>query len=284
MDWMNKLERKIGRYAIPGLQKYLVISVLVGYALSFFAGGLLEYLAFNANAILHGQIWRLITWVISPLPVGGSIFSLLFLICLIPMGRNLEMVFGSFKMNVYIIGGILLSDIGGILVFLIWGIPVYMTTYYILFSMFLALALCMPDATVSLYFVLPIKMKWMLVLYGAEILYEIFIYFQAGIAYGSWVIGFVYTTQIIFAVLNLILFFVFARNRVSGKQKKRQREFYSQMREPRPGSGISKHKCAICGRTEADDPELVFRYCSKCVGNYEYCQEHLFTHEHIKGM
>ena len=47
-------------------------------------------------------------------------------------------------------------------------------------------------------------------------------------------------------------------------------------------SNITKHKCAICGRTERDGDDLEFRFCSKCNGNYEYCNEHLFTHEHVK--
>ena len=58
-------------------------------------------------------------------------------------------------------------------------------------------------------------------------------------------------------------------------------EFKRQMAEPRPGSGITRHKCAVCGRTEVTNPELEFRYCSKCEGNFEYCQDHLFTHQHI---
>ena len=51
---------------------------------------------------------------------------------------------------------------------------------------------------------------------------------------------------------------------------------------PDKGAGMLVHKCAICGRTSIDHPELSFRYCSKCNGNYEYCQDHLFTHEHVK--
>ena len=49
---------------------------------------------------------------------------------------------------------------------------------------------------------------------------------------------------------------------------------------PKSGAGSARHKCAICGRTENDDPNLSFRYCSKCTGNKEYCQDHLFTHTH----
>lgn len=284
MNWMQKLEKKWGRYAIPSLHKYLVIAVAIGYVISYLGGDRINYLTFNASAILHGQVWRLVTWIFTPPASSGIFFTLLFLLCLIPMGRSLEGFFGAFKMNVYIIGGILLSDIGGLLVYFIFKMPVYLSVYHILFAMFLALALCMPDATVNLYFILPIKMKWMLVIYVAELAYEIFTYFQMGVAMGVWTVGFVYSTEIIFALLNLVLFFFFAQVRISRKHKKRQKEFRAQMKEPRPGSGISKHKCAICGRTENDDPNLVFRYCSKCAGNYEYCQEHLFTHEHIRGM
>jgi hypothetical protein len=150
------------------------------------------------------------------------------------------------------------------------------------------LGLFMPDATVRLYFVLPIRMKWLVIVYVLELGYEIFSYFRAGASMGGTaaaiVVGIMYSTQIVLALLNLVLFIFFCRHHVSHKQKKRQKEFKSQFSQPRPGSGIAKHKCAICGRTEQDDPTLTFRYCSKCAGNYEYCQEHLFTHEHVRPM
>ena len=41
------------------------------------------------------------------------------------------------------------------------------------------------------------------------------------------------------------------------------------------------HKCAVCGRTDTDYPNLEFRYCSKCVGNYCYCMDHINNHVHI---
>ena len=43
----------------------------------------------------------------------------------------------------------------------------------------------------------------------------------------------------------------------------------------------ARHKCAVCGRTELDAPDLEFRYCSKCAGDHEYCSEHLYTHTHV---
>lgn len=279
MNFMDKLERKWGRYAIFDLHKYFVYAFFIGYVLNYFDIPIMNYLTFSVSDILKGQIWRLVTWVFC-CPTDG-IFTLLFMLCLIPMGRTLEHFLGVFRMNVYLIGGVLVNIIGGILVYVITsiifgvGIPIYLSTYYILLSTFMALAICVPDATVNLYFILPIKMKWMLVIYFLELGYELYSYFSAG-----FLIGCMLGSQIVFALLNLFLFFYLARVRVSRKQKKRQQEFHAQFSQPRPGSGITKHKCAICGRTELDDSNLSFRYCSKCTGNKEYCHDHLFTHEH----
>lgn len=280
MNLMQKLEQKWGRYAVYNLHKYVIFAYFIGFVLSYLAPGVVSYLQFSLPAILQGQIWRLVTWVFCT--NGGGIFTLLFLLCLIPMGQNLERFLGTFRMNVYLIGGMLLNVVGGILVsavFLALGIslPIYLSNYYILLSIFMALAICMPDATVNLYFILPIKMKWMLVVYLLELLYEIYVYYSVGGIITVAILG----SQVIFALLNLFLFFHFSKIRPTRKQKKVQREFHAQMASaPRPGSGITRHKCVICGRTEVSNPELSFRYCSKCTGNKEYCQDHLFTHTH----
>ena len=281
MNFMNKLEKKWGKYSIYNFQKYVIFAYFIGFALSYFSPESMSYLQFSVPAILQGQVWRLFTWVFCI--TGSGVLTLLFLACLIPMGQHLEMFLGTFRMNVYLIGGMLLNLIGGILVyvfsFLILGVglPVYLTNYYILLSMFMALALCMPEATVHLYFLIPIKMKWMLVVYLVELAYEIYVYYSSGGIILVAILG----TQVILALLNLFLFFRLSKIRLTRKQKKVQREFHAQMAStPRPGSGITRHKCVICGRTEVSDPDLTFRYCSKCSGNKEYCQDHLFTHTH----
>lgn len=282
MNWMEKLERKWGRYAISDLHKYFALALLLGIVINTVKPELLSYVAFSVPEILHGQIWRLVTWVIYP--QSGDVFMIIFLLCLIPMGRHLEHFIGTFRMNVYIFGGIILSALLAIAVygvtFLIFGqgFPVLLSSYYILLSIFMALAICMPDAMVSIYGIFPVKMKWMLFLYLAELAYELYQYFSM-----HWVFGVVLGTQIVAALLNLVLFFAFSNIRLSRKQRKRQQEFRQKMNAatPRPGSNITRHKCAICGRTENDDPSLIFRYCTKCTGNKEYCQEHLFTHTHM---
>lgn len=290
---MDKLERKFGKYAIPNITRYMIFANLIGYFLALIGQNtIMQYLDFSAAHIFHGQIWRLITWIFVPAS-GLSFWTLLFILCLLMLGQNLEHALGTFRMNVYFWGGIIISDIGGLLIGGITylagirvpiygmtsGLPIYLTMYYILFSLYLMLGILMPEAEVRLYFVLPIKMKWLTIVYVIELAYEIFSYFRMG-----WMYGIMFGTEIVLAFLNLLLFVYSCKNHVSRKQKKRQKQFQAQFAQPRPGSGITKHKCAICGRTELDDPNLTFRYCSKCAGNYEYCQDHLFTHQHIGSM
>lgn len=291
MNWMDKLERKLGRYAVPNLSRYFVGAIVLGYVLSMLSPGFTDWISYDVSAILHGQIWRLFTWIFMP-TTSLDFFGLLFLLCVLMWGSSLESMLGTFRMNVFLWGGVILSDVGGILIYVITkltlgtGASIYLSTYYILMSMLLALAICMPEGEVRLYFVLPIKMKWMLVFELLYLAYIVFNTFKTMIAYANgtwlgWVLGLVQSSQIILAVANMFLFFWASKTHISRKQKKRQREFHAQFSNPRPGSGISQHKCVICGRTELTNPELQFRYCSKCTGNKEYCQDHLFTHTHI---
>lgn len=291
MNWMDKLERKLGRYAVPNLSRYFVGAIVLGYVLSMLSPGFTDWISYDVSAILHGQIWRLFTWIFMP-TTSLDFFGLLFLLCVLMWGSSLESMLGTFRMNVFLWGGVILSDVGGILIYVITkltlgtGASIYLSTYYILMSMLLALAICMPEGEVRLYFVLPIKMKWMLVFELLYLAYIVFNTFKTMIAYANgtwlgWVLGLVQSSQIILAMANMFLFFWASKTHISRKQKKRQREFRAQFSNPRPGSGISQHKCVICGRTELTNPELQFRYCSKCTGNKEYCQDHLFTHTHM---
>ena len=155
-----------------------------------------------------------------------------------------------------------------------YSISTGFSTNFINLSIFLAFALSYPDMQVLLMFVIPIKMKWMAIVYGVLVVLEFFTSGWAG------------KVSIVMSLLNFIIFFLSTRNlnRYTPHEIHRRQQFKAQMRQPRPGSGITKHKCAVCGRTELDDPNLEFRFCSKCEGNYEYCSDHLFTHQHMKRM
>lgn len=279
MNFLNKLERKIGKYAIPNLSLWLVVTYAIGYLMMYMTPGLLSYLTLEPAYILQGQVWRIITWVLIP-PSGGNIFFYIIMIMLYySLGSALERTWGTFRFNVYIFGGVIFTILGAFVTYAILyfmgsfalGIGYYVTTYYINMAIFLAFAVCFPDMQILLWFIIPVKMKWMAYVYAALTIFD---FIRAGMP-GR--------IAIVAALLNFIVFYLSTRDyrRVSPKEIHRRHEFRAQTRSvQRPG--VTKHKCAICGRTEEDDPTLEFRFCSKCQGNYEYCQDHLFTHEHVK--
>ena len=294
MKFIDKLERKFGKYGIENLTIYIIVSYVLGYALMILNPSVLSMLSLNVTKILHGQIWRLITWVIYPPSTSSTIwFVIAILFFYYPISASLERTWGSFRFTLYILSGIVFTVISAFILYFLTGgvLDAYLngaqfSTYYISLSIFLAYALTYPDMQVMLYFVIPIRMKWMLIFELVYLGYQVVRIFSIGIAsYGTGMgilVGVLNCVQIVVPVLNMFWFFHAMKTRLSGKQKKRQKEFRAQFSQPRPGSGIARHKCAICGRTELTNPELQFRYCSKCVGNREYCQDHLFTHQHVK--
>lgn len=164
-----------------------------------------------------------------------------------------------------------------------------MDTWYLNLSLFFAFAALYPDIQLLLFFVIPIKIKWLAILDGLYFIYAIVQAFLP--AYGGDVFGIYYKANALAAfisILNFIIFFLSSRNMkpYTPGQMKRKNDFKRKMRHAeRPVNSYAngaKHRCAVCGRTELDDPNLEFRYCSKCNGNYEYCQDHLFTHTHVK--
>lgn len=302
MNWLNKLERKFGRFAIPNLIVWLIGAYSIGFVLSMSNAGIINYLNFQPHLIFQGQVWRIFTWIFQP--TSNSVLSLLIMMVFYyQLGTSLERTWGTFRFNAYIIGGMLFTILGalflyGILYFFMGSSVALMasglmgglvSTQYINMSIFLAFATLYPNMQVMLYFIIPIKMKWMAWVYAAIIILDIVSTFSAIYhSYGTvslaiWVTV-IKAVTIIMSLLNFLIFFLSTRNlqRYTPHEIHRRQQFKQQMREPRPGSGITKHKCAVCGRTEVTNPELDFRFCSKCEGNYEYCQDHLFTHQHIR--
>lgn len=275
-NWLDKMERRFGRYAIRNLTMYLLAGYAIGYLLSFTMPQLLTYFTLEPALILKGQVWRLLSWVIIP-PNDNIIFVIFMMLLYYSLGNTLESYWGAFRYNVYIFSGILFTVIGAFIVNgLIGGITGFgslYSTYYINMSIFLACASIMPDYQLLLYGIIPIKMKWLAILDVVLLAVDAV---QGGL---------IIRIVIIASLLNFIIFFFCNRNLRghSPKQAARRKKFQKQISRPQNQyAGSAKHRCAVCGRTELDDPTLEFRYCSKCNGNYEYCQEHLFTHEHVK--
>lgn len=284
MDWLSKLERRFGKYAIPNLMYYIIIMYAGGFILQLINPSFYyQYLSLDASAILHGQIWRIITFMIQP-PSTSVIFIIFALYLYYMIGTQLERAWGAFRFNVYFFAGILFHVLAAILVYLITGISLPIDTWYLNMSLFFAFAALYPNVQFLLFFVIPVKVKWLALLDGAYFLYTVILAFLP--SYGGGIFGIIYKANAVAAVvsiLNFIIFFLGSRNMkpYSPKQVKRKREFQKKIRPVNTYANGAKHRRAVCGRTELDNPNLEFRYCSKCNGNYEYCQDHLFTHTHV---
>lgn len=273
MNWINKLERKFGRYAIHNLMYYIIILYGVGFVINLIEPNFYGlFLSLNAQAILHGQVWRIITFLIQP-PSNSLIFIIFALYLYYMIGIQLERQWGAFRFNLYFFTGVLLHVLISILMYVITGNIYLLDTTYLNLSLFFAFAATYPDMQFLLFFIIPVKVKWLAVLDGVLFLVSI----VQSVMYHNYAPA----IAAIISIANFLLFFFSTRNykRVSPKEIRRKKTYH---KEVRSAQGLTKHKCAVCGRTELDGENLEFRFCSKCDGNYEYCQDHLFTHQHVK--
>ncbi len=279
MKFFNEMERKYNRYAIPNLMYYIVILYAVGLAVYvvnpvIFWRIYKSYLCLDGRAILHGQIWRLVTFLIFPPSFGSFRFTSVFfgIIALFmyhSLGQTLENVWGSFRFNVFFLMGVLTQGLACLIGYVVFKQEWMLTTGFLNSSIFLAFAMYFPDAQFLLFFVLPVKAKWLAVAESAVYLYS-FIFGGAA-----------ERCELVVSLANILIFFLMTRNyrRYAPKEIRRKNNFKKETKILPKGS--TRHRCAVCGRTELDGAELEFRYCSKCEGNYEYCQDHLYTHKHV---
>lgn len=289
MKWYYKLERKFGKYAIPDLMRYIVALYAIGFVIYVFGDGFYQkYLALNMEMVFRGQIWRLVTFILEP-PSTSIIFVFFALYFYYLMGNVLERAWGAFRFNLYYVVGVFMHIVAALIIYLVFGVSITFNTYYLNLSLFLAFATIMPDVQVLLMFIIPIKVKWVAYLDMLILGLTIICGFLSGflplnILRGLYEIG-IYANPVsaIAALLSVLNFFVFysttrSFKRMTPKEIKRRAEYKHKVRM---GSSGAKHRCAVCGRTEEDDENLEFRYCSKCQGSYEYCSDHLYTHKHV---
>lgn len=314
MKFLYKMEKKYGKYAISDLSKKIVICFAIGYILSLLSPTVYSYLIFSPYHIfVEHQFWRIFTWIFTT-PGSFDIFTLVMLFFYWSIGTSIERSIGKFCYNLYIFSGMIFATIGMLIVSAIKYFPIAdvikdmsadnldklsdvyffyvggatgssMMTYYMTVAIFLGFALIYSDAMVMLYFVIPFKVKWLayidLIFMGYEFVKSNNLFIQVVIAA---------------YFLSFLLMYLIMKKYDRGYARKNMGNSFSRMKRKKAynrqsvdndkvitmPSAITRHKCAICGRSERDDAELEFRFCSKCNGNYEYCSEHLYTHEHIK--
>lgn len=284
MDFLTKLERKYGKFAIPNLTMILIGGFILGYMIEIMQPEALALINLNPAKIMQGQVYRLITWIIMP-PGTVSILVIITLMFYFSIGRTLENTWGDFRYTLYILSGIVFTDIGVVVTYLVMKLigqaelaaffAEYSntSTYYLCMSLFLAYAFMFPDMQVLLYFIIPIRVKWLGYLDIAYLIVAILSHGMMGYYAGM--------VTVIMSVFNFILFYLLSKgkSRMTLAHRKRKKSYKKEVRQTQI---LTRHKCAICGQTEEDDPNLEFRYCSQCKGNYEYCNNHLYTHPHKK--
>ena len=284
---LNKMERKLGRFAVPHLMYYVIIIYAAGAVIGLVAPDVYySYLALDFGKVLHGQVWRLFTFLLEPYPLNSfmSYFWLAIELYLYYyIGTSLEQMWGTFRFNVYYISGVLCNIIAAGVLYAVFGDMIYpIGLSYISRSLFLAFAVVFPDIRLLVMFIIPVKMRWLGYLYGGYLAYEVVTYLLYGTKEGI-----AMAVAIVIAVANFLVFFFSTwrvrkitaedvRRKTAGIQ--RQAKFKQQTNNV---VSFPRHRCTVCGRTERDNPDLEFRFCSKCQGEHEYCMDHLYTHEHI---
>lgn len=283
MNFLNKLERKYGKYAISNLMLYIVLgqAVVLGCTLLTGSTALINFIYFNPLLIIKGQVWRLFTFIF--IPNSNSIIFFLFAAFLYySIGASLERTWGEFKFNLYYLLGVIFNMVGLLAVQLIfyrsaeYGNMFYWVnygniTYYLNLSLFLAFAALYPDVEFMLYMILPIKVKYLAFLDLALLGY-------------SFITG--TTASRVLIIMSLLNFFLFFKDYLVRKKPHIQRQTATPRHRGELKQGpplkVAFHKCTVCGKTELTDPDMEFRYCSSCNGNYEYCMDHLSNHTHIQ--
>ena len=214
MTFYQKLERRFGKYAVPNLMKYICVIYVVGYLIQMFNPLLyFYYLDLDAEAILHGHIWRIITFIFYP-PSTSFLWMIVALFVYYSLGMTLERVWGTFKYNFFYFTGVILLVLSAILIYLVTGYSVQLYPTYMTFSIFLAYALTFPDTTFLLYFIIPIKAKWLAI---AEVVLYLF-YFVALPGLGNKV-------AILMSLLNVALFFLLTNQRPKNRNIYNMRDF-----------------------------------------------------------
>ena len=287
---MNRLRKRFDRFCfknrekgIPNLMLYIALGSAVVNILSIVdkTDTLYYVLCFSRSAILQGQVWRLITYPLT-FSAGNILLTAIALLCYFSLGRAMENLWGTLRFNLFYFTGVVLMDI---YCMLFDGMA---DVSYLNMSLFLAYATMYPDAKFLFLYIIPVKARVFALIDLALVLYSLLVY------------PFPYNLFPVIALANYFLFFgkdvlnvlpVSWRLNAARLFKKKPAKKKGTIPFPSAGSYQATavrptapytHRCAVCGRTDVSDPDLEFRYCSRCAGYHCYCHDHISNHTHVQ--
>ena len=280
---MNRLSQKFERFClkhrdrgIPNLMLWIALANAAVYIVSLIDPSqlLVRVLSYSRDAVLAGQVWRLLTFIFVPNVTGGFFGPLMLAILFFfyyRIGQMLERTIGVFKFNLFYFSGVLLLDLAGLL-------GMYVAADSLHYSLLLAFAAAYSDAQVLLFLVIPVRVKYLAWFYLGLTVFEMI------------------TTRSLLPLIPLLSFVFFfwdmlpnllpenlkykLRN-AHDRPKARPSPHWADAYRSKTGQKPYHHKCTVCGRTDTDYPTLEFRYCSRCKGYHCYCMDHINDHVHI---
>ena len=284
--FLNRVDRFCAahpRFGIPNLMLYVVVGNAVVWLFSMFTAlsgagsGILEALYFSPYHILHGQVWRLVTFII--IPNSSGVLALIFFYFYYMIGRTVEAQWGAGKFTVYFFTGVLLTVLYGFFCYFVFHVNMAVSAQFIYLSLFFSFATLYPEMQVLLFFIIPLKIKWLAIVDAAFFLYNVVVPpFPANLLP-------------LVAVGNYLLFcggwlLAAVRRLFSGKRAQQRQNtvnFKSEVRRAQQEQRQRPYtrRCEVCGRTDVSDPGLEFRYCSRCQGYHCFCMEHINNHRHF---
>ena len=280
MRLLLRLEQKLAPYAVPQLTIAIIVVQVIAWAAIQTQpnpqkeAAVLERLLLIPGEVLAGEWWRLFTFVAVPPVVGrsmlGPIWAFFAWYVFYLMGTALEHHWGTFRYNFYLLVGYV-ATVAASFVGAAFGFPdAVASNVMYLQSVFLAFAFLFPEFQFLLFFILPVKVRWLAliawIIYGFSLLF------------GGWMTR----LMVLAAISNFLLFFW--RDIIDRVSHGRRRMAMQMAHVSRPKEPEYRHRCTVCGITEKTHPQEDFRYCSKCSGQHAYCSQHLKDHEHIVGV
>lgn len=254
MTWIDKLEKRFGRFGIPNLIYWIVISQVFFYALGLFTTFPVDALTLQPSEVMQGQVWRLFTFLFVPEIRVLSFWVLFAWYLLFLYGQALEGEWGAFRFTFFVFIGTVATAIAAIVGYLIFPFSGEVPTTFLLASIFLAFAARNPNFELLLFFILPVKVKWL-----AWLTWAMFaLTFITGIIPIKLVVA--------AACVNLVLFFgksLFTNVKATQRRKAHEKQRAVEAEEP-------FHQCVICGITDKQDPDMQFVYD----GGEGYCEKH----------
>jgi hypothetical protein len=252
MSFLHRLERSLGRFAIPNISLYIVLGQVVFWAVWFLGNFNIEMIQLIPAKVRAGEWWRVFTFMLSP-PNAHPVFIAFAWYLFWMMGSTLESYWGVFRYNLFLLVGWALT--AGLAFLFPFS---YTTNLYLVGSVFLAFAFLNPNFEMMLFFILRVKIKWLALIQWA--------FYGITVATGSWPLR----VAVLAAVGNFLLFFsaeILQRIRTG----RRQVEHRTKLAEARVAADEPRHRCVVCGKTERSHPMEDFRYSDddQC-----YCSEH----------